>query len=739
MRSSLHLACVFCFDQAQAASAVAMDRRFQHAIEPLLALLEANERLQAVVHIGGRLLDHAAGHRPQVLGRITALHQQGRLELLGGAFYSPVLSAIPEKDAMGQVRFATNWLKRNLNIIPTGAWLPLRAWDPTLPGVLSQAGVRYTLIDDAQFFGAGLQPVHVHGHFVNHRAGNSVSLFPIDRRLTEAAVQAPIEGARQVFERTNEARQDEGDQVAVLAFDGDEVVGSGRAEQLFAMFVEDHHWLKTITLSRAFDAFPTRGPISLLTGADPDLAEWACTAEARERRRYLQYRLDQAHAWSLVRYHVDRVIFDNFLIKYAEANHLHKRMLAVSENIDRLRTVLAERRITGRVSETDTHARKVLERACDALWRAQSHASYWHKGKEHPGIYSPQLRISTTRQLMKAQHMVEKALGDPAKGGWWAGRRDYDADGNPEALVVSRELSAVVHAAQGGTLWELDMRRRQIPLQTGLSPVEEPYDDQLIGNEVTLVDTALSHERLRAIPKTNPGSPPPRRTWEFARRRVDRVPRGAFQDRVLGPETTLDTFARRQFRELGDFAEGRFELTRIAEPEPEEPMGVVQVVRSGVAKDVDRTMLLRVSKEYRFDPFKPRMVLDHAVVNRSRDTVTMWHGLEWTLGLPSGSELNLWATGFMGNRERTYQLIDGPQDLGVLTWLEVKDMELELSVVMETPDPVRVWWTPVVSVYETQEGWQEVVQGQTLLFHRDLEIWGEDTASMQLTFDFLAD
>ena len=735
MHHRLHLACVLVFDQPSGAAASAMDRRFAQGIEPIVAAMESDERLSFVLHISGRLLEFAANRRPKLLGRMAALVAQGRLELLGGGYYSPVLSSIPERDAIGQLQHMTNWLSRNLDSRPAGCWLALRSWDPGLPRVLAQAGMRYTLVDDAQFFGAGLQPGLVHGHFSTHRTGHSVSVFPIDRRLTQVVETAVPSRVLDLLSRANAAHQTEGERLAVLAMDGDRFVATGRFGDLVDHLDHQHHWLKSTTLARSFETQPTRGLVNLLQGADPDLAEWACTAEARERRRYLHFRLEQAHSWGLVRYHVDRVLFDNFLIKYREANHLHKRMLATSNNVDRLRTILAERQRTGRVSESDVRARRVLEKACDLLWRAQSHGVYWHRGRGLAGVYDPRLRISVTRQLMSAVRTVEAALGDPARNGWWDQRIDYDSDGAEEALVKSPHLSAVVHAAAGGVLWELDLRERGIPLLTALSPVEEPYDDELVGNEVVLVDSELSVEPDR-IPKTNPGARLP--TREMERRRVDRLQRGAFQDHFLGPETTLQTFAVRQFRDVGDFAGKRYELARIAGPEnPHQPYGVAHVVRSGVVKDVDKTLLLRVEKEYRFDPNRARMVVHHTISNRSRDTATFWHGLEWTFGIPSGEELNLWATAFEGNRERTYQLIDGPQDLGEITWLEIKDTELDLAVVIEVPEPVRAWWTPVTSVYETAEGWVETVQGQTLLLHRELEVWGEDSQSMQVGIDFL--
>ena len=732
MRSSLHLAIVLQFHQPPTASVVSLEESFDEVYCPVLDAVEADERLLLNLHFGGRILEHALAHRSDFLSRIARLWRAGRVELLGGAFYDPVLAAIPERDAVGQLQFTANWLKRHLGQVPTGAWLALRAWDPALPRALGAAQIEWTLLDDAQFMAAGLETDTIHGHYTTERAGHPVSVFPIDRALSLALITGDAESMRARLGVANLAHQPE-ERLESVALPGERLVRSGRFTELLRVLVSEYHWLKTIPLARAFQVFPTRGRMYLPTGADPALAEWSRPAATRSDRLELERALRGAGMWDAVEHFVGRVVFENFLVKYGEANRLHKRMLASSASVDRLRAVLAERQRSGKASGSDGKARKVLERACDALWRAQTHTVYWHGGGDDVGIYDPRLRYSTTRQLMVAQRMVERALGDPARAGWSSYRTDHDADGNAEAVVMTPTLGAVVHAARGGTLWELDLRDRGMPLLTAMSPVEEPYDDTLVGNEVVLGEDEDEHPTLP--PMSTEWDRPPNPS--LARRRVDRQERGAFQDHFLGSETTLETFNFRQFRQLGDFAVEPWELMRIAGPESGTPDGRVLVGRSGVVKDVDRTLLLRIEKEYRFDPSKPRMIVAHSITNRSRETASSWHGFEWTLGIPSGDPANVVATTFAGEEQFETTLTRGPQDLGWLSWIELKDTEAEVAIVIQLPELLKAWWVPITSVHEGPDGWQEVVQGHTLLLHRALEIWGEDTQSMEIIIDFL--
>ncbi len=731
MRSSLHLAVVLHFHQPPTASVVGLQDCFDEVYEPVLDAIERDERLQLNLHFGGRILEHALGHRPNFLSRLARFWRAGRVEVLGGAFYDPILATIPERDAIGQLQFNTNWLKRQLGMVPSGAWLALRAWDPALPRALGAAGLRWTVLDDAQFTAAGLEPDNIHGHYITERAGHPVGVFPIDAALSSAISAGPGPHMRDHLALANLAHQPD-ERLETVALQGERLVRSGRFGDLAQVLASETHWLKSVTLSRAFETFPTRGRLYLPTGADPSLTEWSRPAASHAQRRTLQRSLEAVGMWSAVEHFVGRVIFENFLVKYGEANRLHKRMLASSTAVDRLRSVLAERQKSGKASASDGKARKVLERACDALWRAQTHTVYWHGGGDEVGIYDPLLRVSTTRQLMLAQRMVERALGDPAKSGWSSARVDHDADGNNEAVVMTPTLAAVVHAARGGTLWELDLRDRGIPLLTAMSPVQEPYDDALIGNEVVLVGAD-------DVPDPPPEESDRARTTNpsLARRRVDRQARGAFQDHFLGSETTLETFGFRQFRQLGDFAVEPWELMRITGPENGSAEGQVLVGRSGVVKDVDRSLLLRIEKEYRFDTAKPRMTVAHSITNRSRETASSWHGLEWTMGIPSGDPANLVVTTFAGDEQSETTLSRGPQDLGWLSWIELKDTEAEVAVVVQLPEPLMAWWVPITSVHEGPKGWQEVVQGHTLLLHRKLEIWGEDTQLLEMVVDFL--
>ncbi len=552
MRSSLHLAVVLHFHQPPTASAVSLEESFDEVYCRVLDAIEADERLLLNLHFAGRILEHALAHRPDFLSRLARFWRAGRVELLGGAFYDPVLAAIPERDAIGQLRYTANWHKRHLGRVSAGAWLALRAWDPALPRALGAAQIEWTLLDDAQFTAAGLEPDNIHGHYTTERAGHPVSVFSIDRALSLALGTGDPEDMKGKLAACNLAHQPE-ERLESVALQGGRLVRSGRFTELLRVLDSEYHWLKTIPLSRAFQVFPTRGRLYLPTGADPALAEWSRPAATRSYRLQLQRALESAGLWDAVEHFVGRVVFENFLVKYGEANRLHKRMLAASLSVDRLRSVLTERQRSGKASESDGKARKVLERACDALWRAQTHTVYWHGGSYDVGIYDPLLRLSTTRQLMVAQRMVERALGDPARGGWSSYRTDHDADGNAEAVVMTPTLGAVVHAARGGTLWELDLRDRGMPLLTAMSPVEEPYDDTLVGNEVVLVNDEDEHPTL----------PPHDEEWErptnpsLARRRVDRLVGGHSRTTSWGP--------RRRWRPSGSVSSGS-SVTSLSSP-----------------------------------------------------------------------------------------------------------------------------------------------------------------------------
>lgn len=730
MRPKAHLVCTLHFHQPTGVGPQALDRAFDDYYDVLLDVVEEDPNLRLNLHFTGTILEHAVAHHPAFLDRLRQLWKDQRVELLGGAFHDPVLPSIPERDALGQLQYTSNFYKQHLGKEPIGAWLCLRAWDPSLIKTLVTAKVEYTLLDDAQFVMAGMHPDNIKGHFTTERAGHTLNVFPIDHDLVRSVHEQDREGMLGTLEALAR-RQSDVEGVEVFAGDGQALMAEGRLGDFLSVLRQEYHWVKTYRFRSALSMFRSRGRVYLPTSADPELGDWSRPAAAVRRRRLFMKQMEAMGVKEEAQQFSGGVVFDNFLVKYPEVNRLHKRMLRASRRVDQLRTVLRQRQQSGRAGDGDRKARAVLQKACSALWRSQNHSAYWHGGARNEGVYNPIIRQRAQRELLQAESAVDKILSD-RKGDTWQGiRADLDGDGNEDVLVITPQFGAIVNPSEGGTLQELDLRAHSLPLLSSISPVEEPYHEGNGGNEVMLVDD----DPEGALPAL------PRGSGEFAvplqRLVLDSVPRGFYQDHFLAPETTLATFSRRQFREIGDFATVAFEGVQVEKPDTPGEAGTVVLGHSGVVKDVDATYLLRVEKSYRFEVTRPRLELKHSIFNRSRDPAYLWHGLEWTFGVPSAraDKVRLRAVSEAG--ERVVRLSEVPADLGEVSWVEWADEAAGLAVVIELDQPRRLWWTPVRTVHQRRGGFKEVIQGSTLLAHAKLEIWGEETRSLAVHMDFL--
>ena len=59
-------------------------------------------------------MEWLAAHQPEYVDRLAELVEQGRIEILGGAYFEPILAMIPSRDRVGQIRSYTRWLQNRL-------------------------------------------------------------------------------------------------------------------------------------------------------------------------------------------------------------------------------------------------------------------------------------------------------------------------------------------------------------------------------------------------------------------------------------------------------------------------------------------------------------------------------------------------------------------------------------------------------------------------------------------------
>ena len=269
------------------------------AYRPFLERLERYPALPASLHHSGPLLEWLEVHDPDYLDRLRALADRGQVEILGGAFYEPILPAIPHRDRVAQIALQADWCERRLGRRPRGAWLAERVWEPGLVASLAEAGVDFLAVDDEHFRAAGLPDAMLAGYALTEDQGARVAVFPIDQRLRYLV---PFEEPEAAIAHLKARAGAHPGGLAVLADDGEKFgvwPGTHRRcyderwlerffEALLAAVAEG--WLELSTLGSARAERAPAGLAYLPTTSYLEMTEWALPTAPQARRNMMTMR-----------------------------------------------------------------------------------------------------------------------------------------------------------------------------------------------------------------------------------------------------------------------------------------------------------------------------------------------------------------------------------------------------------------------------------------------------------------
>ena len=131
---------------------------YEDSYLPFLNVFEPFEDINISLHTSGPLMQWLQKNHPEYLDRIAALVAAGRIEIIGGAFYEPILTMIPGRDRIGQISTFSQWLRDRLQANVQGMWIPERVWESSLAADISAAEINYTVLDDYHFM---LSLIHI--------------------------------------------------------------------------------------------------------------------------------------------------------------------------------------------------------------------------------------------------------------------------------------------------------------------------------------------------------------------------------------------------------------------------------------------------------------------------------------------------------------------------------------------------------------------------------------------------
>jgi alpha-amylase len=440
---------------------------------PLVTHFERHPGVGAAFHLSGCLIEWLERHDPALLDRVVALAGSGRIEPLGGGFYEPILSAIPRPDALEQIARLSEWWRARAGRRPAGAWIAERVWEPSLPEILAEAGIAYTILDDQHLRFAGLLDERFSGVFTTERNGRGVAFFPSDFQLRYLLPFRTVEVVREhLAGLAAQGRQwaltygDDAEKFGLWPKTHAWVYGEGWLEK-FLSFLEEPDGPAGGESPGAFlDEHPPARKVYVPNASYTEMLEWALPPESLAA--YARARAGAASASSseTARAFVRGPLWDMFLARYPEADQLHKHMLWTSRRT---------REAAARVAPAAAAAART------ALLRSQCNCPYWHG--LFGGIYFPHLRHGAGASLLEADDL----LSADCTGETRVEVEDLDGDREPEVILRTRRAQAFLRPSDGGTLVELDCLPARFNVANVVSRWKESYH---LGEEQTHTSSA---------------------------------------------------------------------------------------------------------------------------------------------------------------------------------------------------------------------------------------------------------
>ena len=170
-----------------------IEEAYQKSYLPLMRIMGRHPSIRFAQHYTGILLDWFDHNHPDFAETVAREVTAGRVELLSGGYYEPIMAMLPERDRQAQIAKLNERIERRFGEAPTGLWLAERVWEPSLPSTLHDAGIRYTILDDTHLKSAGLAEEDLTGYFLTEDQG---SRWRCSRSTSGSATRCPSRSPR---------------------------------------------------------------------------------------------------------------------------------------------------------------------------------------------------------------------------------------------------------------------------------------------------------------------------------------------------------------------------------------------------------------------------------------------------------------------------------------------------------------------------------------------------------------
>ncbi len=662
-----------------------IEQAYQDSYLPFLDVFETYSQLSISLHTSGPLMRWLVEHHPEYVRRVASLVAAERIEIIGGPFYEPILPMLPSRDRIGQICRYTEFLNETFSTNVAGMWMPERVWESALTSDIAKAGIAYTVLDDYHFKAAGWPEESLRGYYITEEDGHLLRVFPGSEKLRYlipfAAPEKTIEYAAQVARENSGAILvfgDDGEKFGTWPDTKEHVYARGWLRSFFDALTSNASWLQTSRLCDVVRERPPQGKIYLPDCSYREMTEWALPVAQQDLHDELIHELQIHPRWMDISRLIRGGNWRNFKVKYTEANEMYSRMMLVSSRLE--------------VARTRGYDEQELADIEDHLYRGQCNCPYWHGA--FGGVYLPHLRNAIFSELIAAENGLDHLRRGEATF-VEATSDDYDFDLRAEVRMANEQLIAFVAPAQGGMLYELDVRSARHNLLATIQRRPESYHRKVLRGSVHPEgDVASIHDRVVF-----------KQAGLDRRLQYDHFPRKSFLEHFYDNDLSLASLVSGQVQERGDFVALPFEakLRRAASKMQ------LQLCRDGNAWGIP----LRLTKALTLEAGSPLINIVYLIEGLPRDR-QLHLALEWNFaGLPAGAGDRYFydASGTQLGHLGTNLDLSNMQHLGVI------DEWLGVDVLMGLSRPAGIWTFPIETVSQSEAGFELVHQSVCVMPH----------------------
>jgi alpha-amylase len=658
---------------------------YQDSYLPFLEVFEPYEQLKISLHTSGPLMDWLDRNHPEYLDRIAALVNYGRVEIVGGAFYEPILTMIPGRDRRGQISTYTQWLNNRLGADVQGMWVPERVWESNLTSDIADAGIKYTILDDYHFRSAGLSQEQLNGYYVTEDEGRMVSIFPGSERLRYLI---PFSEPHETVDYLREIAEAQPGSVAVFGDDGEKfgtwpntkehVYQNGWLRGFFDQLSQNTDWLSTTTLSETVESVPPMGKIYLPDASYREMTEWALPTEKQVEHDHLVHEMENDKNWSRIQPFIRGGFWRNFKVKYPETNEMYARMMYVSQLVEK--------------AEEEGCDSKTIEQARDWLYRGQCNCSYWHGA--FGGVYLPHLRNAVYQSLIQAEKTIEQVSRSEFE---WveAVADDYNFDGRQEIRLANEQVVSWIAPHEGGQIYELDLLNIGHNLLATIQRRPESYHEKVLRGANQSNDEAASiHDRI-----------------VFKQDDLDQHlgydlrMRKMMVDHFWDEHQSVEDVAQAKVLDRGDFADGSYQATIRRNSDRVQ----VMLTREGNVWGIP----IKLTKAITLNSGSDNLEIAYQLEGIPEGQL-LHFGVEFNFaGMPDGQEDRF----FSNKSGETLGQLGETLDLKGAGMLQLTDQWLRLNVQLDIAEPTNIWAFPIRTVSQSESGFELVHQSVVVQPH----------------------